>query len=235
MRAGLVVQGGSLDAKGLADVGGRRRRITVPPRTEGLERALRLACAPTGPGPERFQAAVGPLGSEWRRRLYSEELARAIDRAPPAPLPIPADLGSRHPVEWLQHWDIATRMHDYIVQTLDHHSMARRRDPGVPSSTRVAEWCWLCLLAQAVATGEAGFAASPRRRTARGDLGDGEASPTTASRCAARSRPSRRSCCRRDPEGQVLGSTRIAWLARERSPYAPSVAGLSTFSRSNVG
>lgn len=123
-------------------VGGRGRRMTVPPRTEGLERALRLAQAPTGPGPERFQAAVGPLGSEWRRRLYSEELARAIDGVPPAPPPIPADLGSRHPVEWLQHWDIAIRMHDYIVQTLDRHSMAWSIEIRVPFlDHEVAEWC----------------------------------------------------------------------------------------------
>jgi asparagine synthase (glutamine-hydrolysing) len=123
-------------------VGGRGRRVGVPPRTEGLERALRLARAPTGPGPERFQAAAGSLGSEWRRRLYSGDLARAIDRAPPAPLPIPGDLGSRHPVEWLQHWDIATRMHDYIVQTLDHHSMAWSVEIRVPFlDHEVAEWC----------------------------------------------------------------------------------------------
>lgn len=123
-------------------VGGRGRRMTVPPRTEGLERALRLARAPAGPGPERFQAAAGPLGSERRRRLYSKELALAIDAAPPAPLPVPADLGSRHPVEWLQHWDITTRMHDYIVQTLDRHSMAWSIEIRVPFlDHEVAEWC----------------------------------------------------------------------------------------------
>jgi asparagine synthase (glutamine-hydrolysing) len=123
-------------------VGGRGRRSRMPPRTEALERALRLARAPTGPGPERFQAAAGSLGSEWRRRLYSEELASAIDRSPPAVLPTPADLGSRHPVEWLQHWDITTRMHDYIVQTLDRHSMARSVEIRVPFlDHELAEWC----------------------------------------------------------------------------------------------
>jgi asparagine synthase (glutamine-hydrolysing) len=123
-------------------LGGRRRWMKAPPRTEGQERALRLARAPAGPGPERFQAAAGPLGSEDRRRLYSEDLAHAIDADPAPPPQAPAELANRHPVEWLQYWDVTTRMHDYIVQTLDRHSMAWSVEVRVPFlDHEVAEWC----------------------------------------------------------------------------------------------
>ncbi len=121
---------------------GRRRRLRRPPRTEVRERILRLARAPLGPGPERFQAVAGPLGSESRRRLYSPELARAIDQNPSPPLPVPASLEGCHPVEFLQYWDITTRMHEYILATLDHHSMAWSVEIRVPFlDHKVVEWC----------------------------------------------------------------------------------------------
>jgi asparagine synthetase B (glutamine-hydrolysing) len=108
----------------------------------GRERTLRLERVAAGPGPERFQAAAGPLWSEGRRRLYSEDLARAIDANPPTPPPTPPELTGRHPVEWLQYWDITTRMHDHIVQTLDRHSMAWSVEVRVPFlDHEVAEWC----------------------------------------------------------------------------------------------
>jgi asparagine synthase (glutamine-hydrolysing) len=45
-------------------------------------------------------------------------------------------------VEWLQYWDITTRMHDHIVQTLDRHSMAWSVEVRVPFlDHEVAEWC----------------------------------------------------------------------------------------------
>ncbi|HUF90062.1 MAG TPA: asparagine synthase (glutamine-hydrolyzing), partial [Gemmatimonadota bacterium] len=114
----------------------------IPPRKEGVERAFRLARAPTGPGPERFRAAAGPLGSETRHRLYSPALARAIEERPAAPPETPAGLGRLAPVDWLQHWDIATRMHDYIVETLDRHSMAWSLEVRVPFlDHHVVEWC----------------------------------------------------------------------------------------------
>jgi len=123
-------------------LGRARRWPIVPPRKEGVERALRLARAPTGPGPERFRAAAGPLGSETRRQLYSEDLARAIDERPPEQPEPPPGLERKHPVEWLQHWDLATRMHDYIVETLDRHSMAWSLEVRVPFlDHEVAEWC----------------------------------------------------------------------------------------------
>jgi asparagine synthase (glutamine-hydrolysing) len=119
-----------------------RRWRVIPPRTEGAERVLRLARAPTGPGPERFRAAVGPLGSENRRRLYSPELARAIEGNPSSPPDAIPGLSSKHPVDWLQYWDLTTRMHDYIVETLDRHTMAWSLEVRVPFlDHEVAEWC----------------------------------------------------------------------------------------------
>jgi asparagine synthase (glutamine-hydrolysing) len=45
-------------------------------------------------------------------------------------------------VEWLQYWDVTTRMHDYIVHSLDHHSMAWSVEVRVPFlDHEVAEWC----------------------------------------------------------------------------------------------
>ena len=119
-----------------------RRWPVLPPWTEPKERALRLARAPTGSGPERFRAATGPLGSEWRADLYSRELARAIAAAPPAQPEAPPDLATKHPVDWLQYWDLRTRMHDYIVETLDRHTMAWSLEVRVPFlDHEVVEWC----------------------------------------------------------------------------------------------
>jgi asparagine synthase (glutamine-hydrolysing) len=129
--------------RGVSRLVGFTRRWRMPaPRTEPAERALRLARAPLGPGPERFRAIAGPLGSEIRSRLYSAELARAIaDRPPPQPEP-PAELATKHPVDWLQYWDLTTRMHDYIVETLDRHTMAWSLEVRVPFlDHEVAEWC----------------------------------------------------------------------------------------------
>ncbi len=123
-------------------VGFTRRWRTLPPRTEGVERALRLARAPVGPGPERFRAIAGPLGSENRGLLYSAELARAIAAHPPIQPEPPADLATKHPVDWLQYWDLTTRMHSYIVETLDRHTMAWSLEVRVPFlDHEVAEWC----------------------------------------------------------------------------------------------
>ena len=123
-------------------VGGHGPWRGKAPRTEGRERALRLARAPLGPGSERFRAATGPLGSEARRDLYSPNLARAVDACRPPPPDVPPGLADRHPVEWLQYWDVTTRMHDYIVHSLDHHSMAWSVEVRVPFlDHEVAEWC----------------------------------------------------------------------------------------------
>jgi len=118
------------------------RWMKRPSRRGGRERTLRLARAPTGPGPERFQAAAGPLWSEDRRRFFAGDLVRAIDENPPLPPRAPVELQGLHPVEWLQYWDITTRMHDHIVQTLDRHSMAWSVEVRVPFlDHEVAEWC----------------------------------------------------------------------------------------------
>jgi len=123
-------------------LGGRPRWLRTPPRTEGQERAIRLARARRGPGAERFQAAAGPLGSESRHGFYAPDLARAIAADPPAPPEPPPGLARLHPVDWLQYWDVTVRMHDYIVQTLDRHSMARSVEVRVPFlDHEVAEWC----------------------------------------------------------------------------------------------
>jgi asparagine synthase (glutamine-hydrolysing) len=118
------------------------RRMMWTARSGGRERTLRLLRVAAGPGPERFQAVAGPLWSEGRSHLYSKELARAIDANPPPPPSTPPELVGRHPVEWLQYWDITTRMHDHIVQTLDRHSMAWSVEVRVPFlDHQVAEWC----------------------------------------------------------------------------------------------
>ncbi|HET6638064.1 MAG TPA: asparagine synthase (glutamine-hydrolyzing), partial [Gemmatimonadota bacterium] len=129
--------------RGVSRVVGFTRRWGSPqPRTEGVARALRLARAPVGPGPERFRAIAGPLGSENRSRLYSADLARAIAAHPPPQPEAPADLRTKHPVDWLQYWDLTTRMHDYIVETLDRHTMAWSVEIRVPFlDHEVVEWC----------------------------------------------------------------------------------------------
>lgn len=118
------------------------RWMKGPSDNGGRERTLRIARAPEGPGPERFQAAAGPLWSEDRRRFYTGDLAKAIEASPPQLPQAPAELRGRHPVEWLQYWDITTRMHDHIVQTLDRHSMAWSIEVRVPFlDHEVVEWC----------------------------------------------------------------------------------------------
>ena len=106
------------------------------------ERTRRLARVSSGPGPEPFRALAGPSGSENRRGFYSVDLARALDADPPTQPQVPAELQNRDPVEWLQYWDVTTRMHDHIVQTLDRHSMAWSIEVRVPFlDHEVAEWC----------------------------------------------------------------------------------------------
>ena len=123
-------------------VGFTRGWRVAPPRSVPLARALRLARAPTGPGPERFRAAAGPLGSEDREWLYSADLARSIAADPRPPPETPAALEGKHPVEWLQYWDITTHMHDYIIETLDRHTMAWSLEVRVPFlDHEVVEWC----------------------------------------------------------------------------------------------
>ena len=69
-------------------------------------------------------------------------LAAAIDADPPSPPEAMEGLSSKHPVEWLQYWDLTTRMHDYIVETLDRHTMAWSLEVRVPFlDHEVAEWC----------------------------------------------------------------------------------------------
>ena len=120
----------------------RDRWWRTGPSVSSDERTRRLARVSSGPGPEPFRALAGPSGSENRRGFYSVDLARALDADPPTQPQVPAELQNRDPVEWLQYWDVTTRMHDHIVQTLDRHSMAWSIEVRVPFlDHEVAEWC----------------------------------------------------------------------------------------------
>jgi asparagine synthase (glutamine-hydrolysing) len=105
-------------------------------------RIVRLARVEEGPGPEPFQILVGQQGAEIRREFYSDALIAALDTSPAAPLPTPPEIAKRDPVEWLQYWDITIRMQNFILDTLDHHSMAWSIEMRVPFlDHEVAEWC----------------------------------------------------------------------------------------------
>ena len=119
----------------------RDRWWRTGPSVSSDERTRRLARVSSGPGPERsarWPAHPGPRtaadSTRWIWRVRSTRTRRLSHRYRRSSKP--------DPVEWLQYWDVTTRMHDHIVQTLDRHSMAWSIEVRVPFlDHEVAEWC----------------------------------------------------------------------------------------------